>query len=125
MNRLAVSISILAVMAVGSTAAVWATDRVATDMTLHAELAERAFVSGETEQCVAHAEELSERWDSVLRFSVLITDLGHALEITSSIAELRSHAENNDEELTAACARAKAQIALFRDMQLPTLWKIL
>ena len=125
MNRLAVSISILAVMAAGSAASVWATDKVASDMTKQISLAEQTFVSGDKEACVAHAERLSEIWDGVLKYTILITDAGHALEITSSIAEIRSFAEAQDEELYAACDRAQAQIAMFRDMQMPTLWKIL
>lgn len=125
MNRLAVSISILAVMAAGSAASVWATDKVASDMTKQISLAEQTFVSGDKEACVAHAEHLSEIWDGVLKYTILITDAGHALEITSSIAEIRSFAEAQDEELYAACDRAQAQIRMFRDMQLPTLWKIL
>ena len=125
MNRLAVSIAILSVMAAGSTATVWAVDKVASDMTQQISLTERAFVSGDSAACVAHAERLHEIWDGVLKYTILITDAGHALEITSSIAEIRSFAEEGDSELYAACDRAQAQIAMYRDMQMPTLWKIL
>ena len=118
MNRLAVSISILAVMAAGSAASVWATDKVASDMTKQISLAEQTFVSGDKEACVAHAERLSEIWDGVLKYTILITDAGHALEIIRWLSGLQ-------EELYAACDRAQAQIRMFRDMQLPTLWKIL
>ena len=125
MNRLAVSISILSVMAVGSGISVWATDRIAADMSRQVELTESAFTSGNIAECAAHAQQLDEMWDEMLRYTILITDLGHALEITSSIAELRSFAEDGNDDLYAACDRTQAQIELFRDMQIPTLWKIL
>ena len=57
--------------------------------------------------------------------AVLVNDLGHALDITSSIAEIYSFAQADNEELYAACDRAEVQIGIFKNMQLPTLWKIL
>ncbi|MBE6901954.1 MAG: DUF4363 family protein [Ruminococcaceae bacterium] len=125
MNRLAVSIAILSVMAAGCGVSVWATDKVAADMMEQVELTEKAFTDGDTAACTAHAEQLDGIWDGVMKYSILITDLGHALEITSSIAEIRSFAEEQNDELYAACDRAQAQISMFREMQMPTLWKIL
>ncbi len=125
MNRLAVSIGILAVMAAGCTVSVYASNKVAADMMKQVELTEQAFVTGDISTCVSHADELNDIWNNVLDYSILITDLGHALEITSSIAEIRSFAEEGNDELYAACDRAQAQIRMFRDMQTPTLWKIL
>lgn len=125
MNRLAVSITILSVMAAGCGVSVWATDKVASDMLHQVELTELAFTKGDTELSVAAAEKLNDIWDNVLYYSILISDLGHALEITSSIAEVKSFATEANDELYAACDRAQAQIELFREMQMPTLWKIL
>jgi ribosome-associated translation inhibitor RaiA len=86
---------------------------------------EQAFVDGKTEECVAAAEELQGLWDIFLKYSVLVNDLGHAVEITSSIAEIQAFAQEADSELYAACDRAQAQIKLLRDIQQPTLWKIM
>lgn len=71
------------------------------------------------------AKKLNEEWEKFIDRAILVNDLGHAVEITSSIAEIQSFAEDEDDELYAACDRAKAQIDLFRDMQVPTVWKIL
>ena len=60
-----------------------------------------------------------------MHYSVLINDLGHAVEITSSVAEIASFAEEQDDEIYAACDRAQALIKMLRDIQKPTLWNIL
>ena len=77
------------------------------------------------EASVNAANELSDRWQSFMKYGVLVNDLGHAVEITSSIAEIGSFAQESNEELYAACDRAQAQIGLFKAMQVPTFWKIL
>ncbi|MGN0688618.1 MAG: DUF4363 family protein [Oscillospiraceae bacterium] len=125
MNRLAVSISILAFMAVGCTVSVVAADSTASKMSQLVEQTEKAYTDGDKYACVSAARQLSDTWSSVLKYNILINDLGHALEITSSIAEIESFAQEQNEELYAACDRAQAQIKLFRDMQIPTFWKII
>ena len=125
MNRLGVSIMILSVMTVGCGASVIATNHLTGRMSEKVELVEQAFVLGDTERCTAEAEELSAIWDSMMYYSILINDLGHAVEITSSIAEIQSFAESGNDELYAACDRVQAQINMFREMQQPTFWKIL
>ena len=57
--------------------------------------------------------------------AVLVNDLGHALDITSSVAEILSFAQAENEELYASCDRAEVQVEMFKNMQKPTLWKIL
>ena len=86
---------------------------------------EDAFEKGGTDAGTKAANELSERWQSFMKYGVLVNDLGHAVEITSSIAEIGSFVQEGNEELYAACDRVQAQIGLFRDMQVPTFWKIL
>lgn len=86
---------------------------------------EKAFEDKDSEKCVQLADELQNDWKDFMERSVLINDLGHALDITSSIAEIRSFAEANNEELYAACDRAEVQIEIFKNLQLPTFWKIL
>lgn len=87
---------------------------------------EKAYEGGDTDKCVKVAEELQNKWQDFMNKSVLINDLGHALDITTSIAEIYSYAlSENEEEVYAACDRAKAQLNIFKTMQLPTLWKIL
>lgn len=125
MNRLAVSISILAVMAVGCAASVYATNKVCADMTHAIELTEKAYTNGDKDTCIRHAKQLDDIWDSVLYYSILVNDYGHVLEITASIAEVVSFAQEQDDELYTSCDRAQALIESYREMQIPTLWKIL
>ena len=86
---------------------------------------EQAFEDKDSEKCIKLADELQEDWKDFMDRSVLINDLGHALDITSSIAEIRSFAEAENEEIYASCDRAEMQIEIFKNLQLPTLWKIL
>lgn len=125
MNRLAVSISILSVMAAGCTASVITTDHISNKMSDMVDIVEQAFTDGDKEQCVAAAKELSDLWNNMMHYSILVNDLGHAVEITSSIAEIESFAEDQNEEIYASCDRAQAQIEMFKEIQQPTLWKIL
>ena len=125
MGRLIVSIALLAVMSAGCVAAVWAVPRCTDDMSNLVSQVEDAFVAGDTEASVNVANELSDRWQSFMKYGVLVNDLGHAVEITSSISEIGSFAQESNEELYAACDRAQAQIGLFKAMQVPSFWKIL
>lgn len=125
MNRLAVSISILSIMAAGCTSAVIATNSITRDMSRHIELIEDSFQRGEYERSVDYAEELQDMWNDMMYYSILINDLGHAVEITSSLAEIVSFAEEENDDVYASCDRAKAQIEMLREMQTPTFWKII
>lgn len=125
MNRIIVSIVILAVMAVGCFFAVGAVNSFTDKMTDAVSRVEESFESGDSKECVAAANELQELWYSFMKYCVLVNDLGHAVEITSSVAEINSFARDNNNEIYAACDRAQAQIKLFRDAQTPTFWKIL
>ena len=125
MNRLAVSISILSVMSAGCISAVIATNSITKDMSHHINLVEESFRRGEYERSVDFAEELQDMWDDMMDYSILINDLGHAVEITSSLAEIVSFAEEENDEIYASCDRAQAQIEMLREMQTPTLWKII
>ncbi len=125
MNRLVVSIGILSVMAAGCAASVAAAVSVSDRITDGINRAEEAFRRGDTAACVEAAEEVVRIWDNVTYYSILISDLGHAVEITSSAAEILSFAQAGNEELYASCDRLQAQIELFRENQIPTLWKIL
>ncbi len=125
MNRLGVSIGILGVMAAGCTASVIITESLIGSMSAKIDETEQAFLAGDTAACVAAAEELNEIWDGMTYYSILINDLGHSVEITSSLAEILSFAQSGNEELYASCDRAQAQLRLFRDNQFPTIWKIL
>lgn len=86
---------------------------------------EKSYENGDLEKCVKVAEELQNEWEDFMNRAVLINDLGHALDITSSIAEIYSFALADNEEVYAACDRAEVQISIFKNMQLPTFWKIL
>ena len=125
MNRLIVSVIILAALAAGCFYSVYVTSDFTHSMSDCIDNIEQSFTDGDDEQAVKYAEELHDQWDKILHYSILINDLGHAMEITSCIAEISSFAEAGDEELYAACDRAQAQLELFREMQTPTLWKIL
>ena len=125
MNRLGVSIGILSVMAAGCTASVLATSHITGQMSEQVNIVEQAFSEGDTQRCISAARELSRIWDDMMHYSILINDPGHAVEITSSIAEIQSFAEDENDEIYASCDRAQAQIEMFRSMQLPTFWKII
>lgn len=125
MNRIIVSIVILAVMSAGCFMAVDYVDRFTDRICEKIDEVEEAFVEKDKERSSKAAEELYNEWESFLDMSILVNDLGHSLEITSSITEVYSFAQDQNEELYAACDRAQAQIKMFRDMQTPTIWKIL
>lgn len=125
MNRIITSIIILAVMSAGCFFSVGAVNSFSNKMSTKIDEVEQAYVDGDAEKCSRSAEELQEEWNGFLKYAILVNDLGHAVEITSSIAEVYSFAQEQNDELYAACDRAQAQIKMFKDMQIPTLWKIL
>lgn len=125
MSRLTISIILLIVMSAGCFLSVWAVNSEAEKLTGLVRQTEQAFIDGSDEDCVKYAAELAEEWAKFVNRSILINDLGHALEITSSIAEINSFAQDGNDELFAACDRAEAQVEMFRSMQSPTFWKIL
>ncbi len=121
MGRLIISICLLIVMSVGCFWSVFEVNRRTDELSDMVSRTEQAYQDGKKEECIAAAEELRKAWDHFVEVGILVNDLGHAVEITSSIAEISSFAQ----ELYAACDRAQAQIKLFKDMQTPTIWKIL
>ncbi len=125
MSRLVTSIAILAVMSIGCAASVAWVDTFTDRLSSHVDEVEQAFIENDTERSVKAAETLRSEWDEFIKYSIFVNDLGHAVEITSSIAEVYSFAQEANEELYASCDRVQAQIKLFKDMQIPTIWKIL
>lgn len=125
MNRFIVSIVLLVVMAAGCFYSVYATTQRTERLSALVDKIEEYHTSGDNENALKYALELRQSWDRILHYSILVNDLGHAMEITSCIAEITSFAEEGDDELYAACDRTQAQLELFREMQIPTLWKIL
>lgn len=125
MKRIIISVILLCALAFGCFYSVYAVNSFTGKMLDKIHEVEQAFEDGDTEKSARAAKELSDDWNSFIDFAILVNDLGHALEITSSVAEIRSFAQEGDDELYAACRRAEAQIDMFRDMQKPTLWKIL
>lgn len=125
MNRLILSIVLLTAMAAGCFYSVYLTTQRTDELSGLIDQVEQAHSDGDDKSALEYAEQLHSSWDSILHYSILVNDLGHAMEITSCIAEIASFAEEGDDELYAACDRAQAQLELFREMQTPTLWKIL
>lgn len=125
MNRLVVSIMILVVLSAVCFGSLAVVDRVTDAMSAKVDEVEQAYISGDKAACTAAADSLQKQWQEFMYYSVLVNDLGHAVEITSSVAEIGSFAEEQDDELYAACDRAQALIAMLRDIQKPTLWNIL
>lgn len=125
MNRFIVSIILLCVMAAGCFYSVYLTVHHTNELSSLVDQVEQCHTNGDDEKALEYANQLESSWNSILHYSILINDLGHAMEITSCIAEISSFAEEGDDELYAACDRAQAQLDLFRQMQTPTLWKIL
>ena len=125
MNRFIVSVVLLTSMAAGCFYSVWLTAQHTDRLSGLIDMVEQYHTDSDDENALKYAQELKSSWDQILLYSILINDLGHAMEITSCIAEITSFAEEGDDELYAACDRAQAQLELFRQMQTPTLWKIL
>lgn len=125
MNRFIVSVVLLTSMAAGCFYSVWLTAQHTDRLSGLIDMVEQYHTDSDDENALKYAQELKSSWNQILHYSILINDLGHAMEITSCIAEITSFAEEGDDELYAACDRAQAQLELFRQMQTPTLWKIL
>lgn len=125
MGRIIVSIVLLVMMTGLCGWSVAAVKWKMSSLSAKIEEVEKYFGDGDLEKCVKAADELEDEWREFMAHAVLINDLGHALDITASIAEINSFAQLGNEELYAACDRAEVQIEIFEDMQLPTLWKIL
>ena len=125
MNRFIVSVVLLTSMAAGCFYSVWLTAQHTDRLSGLIDMVEQYDTETAYDDPLKYAQELKSSWDQILHYSILINDLGHAMEITSCIAEITSFAEEGDDELYAACDRAQAQLELFRQMQTPTLWKIL
>lgn len=125
MKRIITSIVILTLLAAMCVWSVFTVNARTDSLLDKIDAVEQAFEDEDREGCIQLADELREEWKNFMERSVLINDLGHALDITSSIAEIRSFAEAGNEELYAACDRAEVQIEIFKNLQLPTIWKIL
>lgn len=125
MNRLITSIAILVVMSAGCIASVMWVNAFTERLNGYIEEVEQAYIDQDTEKSAKAAEKLQKEWEKFIDYSIFVNDLGHAVEITSSIAEVYSFAQEANEELYASCDRAQAQIKLFMNMQTPTFWKIL
>lgn len=125
MKRIIMSIVILVLLAVMCGWSVTVVERKTESLTDKIHEIEEAFENDDSKKYIKAAEELQNEWEDFMNRAVLVNDLGHALDITSSIAEIYSFAQADNEELYAACDRAEVQIGIFKNMQLPTLWKIL
>ena len=125
MKRIVISIVILVLLAGLCCWSVIAVESKTSSLTDKIHAVEMAYENGDTEKCIRVAEQLQNEWEDFMNRAVLVNDLGHALDITSSIAEIYSFAQADNEEVYAACDRAEVQIELFKNMQLPTFWKIL
>lgn len=126
MNRLVVSILLLAVMSAGCFWSVFITIDKTNELSGYIDQVEQAHSEGDSEAAVKYANQLHDAWDSVLHYSILVNDLGHAMEITSCIAEISSFAEEGDDELYGPHATVhRRSLSFSAEMQTPTLWKIL
>lgn len=125
MKRIVLSIVILTVLAGLCCWSVVAVNYRSDGFTEKIHEVEKAFEKNDTKKCVKAARELQDDWEGFMDHSILINDLGHALDITTSIAEIYSFAQSGNEELYAACDKAEVQIRIFKNMQLPTIWKVL
>lgn len=126
MRRIVLSIVILAVIALLCCWSVFEVNRKTDGFLEKVRSVEDAYQNGDTDAAAEVAGELQNDWDAFMDKSVLINDLGHAVEITTSIADIYSFAlSENEEEVYAACDRAEVQLDIFKTMQMPTLWKIL
>lgn len=125
MKRIITSIVILCAMSAACFWSVGIVDSFTDKLVGLIDEVETAFENGDTEKSSKAAENLQNEWTKFMDAAILVNDLGHSLEITSSIAEINSFAQEGNEELYAACDRAAAQLEMFRNMQTPTFMKIL
>ncbi len=125
MKRIIVSIIILIVMSGMCCWSVFSVSAKTDSLLEKVHDVEKAFEDNDIDKCTEVAGELQDEWEEFMNRAILVNDLGHALDITSSIAEIYSFAQAENEELYAACDRAEVQIEIFKNMQLPTFWKIL
>lgn len=126
MKRIVISIVILSLIAVLCSWSVFEVTCKTDGFIEKVNAIEEAYENNDTDTAIEVAGKLQNEWETFMDKSVLINDLGHALDITTSIAEIYSFAlSENEEEVYAACDRAETQLSIFKTMQLPTLWKIL
>lgn len=125
MKRIVISIVILTCLAVLCVWSVVAVQNKTHSLIDKIHEVEKAFQSSDTDKCIAVAKELQDEWMKFMKRAVLVNDLGHALDITSSIAEIYSFAQEENEEIYASCDRAEVQIEIFEIMQTPTFWNVL
>ena len=125
MNRIIICIVILVVMTAGCFSTLGIVYGFSDKLINKINEVEQAFIEGDKEKSSEAAAELQEEWHKFMDYALLVNDLGHSLEITSAIAQIYSFAQDGNEELYAACDCAQVLIEVFRDMQTPTLWKIL
>ena len=125
MNRIIISIVILIVISAGCFGTVGIVYGITDKLITKIDAVEQAFADNDAEKCSKIAVELRDDWHRFMDYALLVNDLGHSLEITTAIAQICSFAQEGNEELYAACDCAQALIEVFRDMQTPTLWKIL
>lgn len=125
MNRIIISIVILAVMSAACFSTVGYVEKFTDELISKLDEVEQAFDDGDSKRSTEAAEQLRDDWHKFLDYALLVNDLGHALEITSAVAQVYSFAQEGNEELYAACDCAQALIEIFRDTQTPTIWKIL
>lgn len=125
MKRIITAIVILSVMSAACFWSVTLVDNFVDKLLGMIEEVETAFEDEDMEKTSKAAENLHKEWTQFLDKAIFVNDLGHSVEITSSIAEIHSFAQEGDNELYAACDRAAAQLKMFRNMQTPTFMKVL
>lgn len=125
MNRLAVSVGILIGLTTMSVGSIVLTDMFTDRMYKLVDEVEDAYERGDKQNCIEISEELNELWQDFMDFSLLLNDMGQAIEITSCVSEICSFAEEENDEIYAVCDKAQAQIELLRDTQFPTIWRVL
>lgn len=126
MKRIVISIVILSLIALLCCWSVFEATRKTDGFVEKVGEVEKAYQNGDTDAAIEVAGKLRSDWERFMNRSILINDLGHAVEITTSIADIYSFAQSeNEEEVYAACDRAEVQLGIFKAMQLPTVWKIL
>lgn len=84
-----------------------------------------SYNNDDKETAAKLAEELDSHWSEFTHSSILINDLGHAVEISASLSGIAAYAELEDDELISKCVTAKNLLELFYTTQVPTIFNIL
>lgn len=113
MKRIVICCILTAVIFAGGTAGMFYTSRVGDEIAENLRQVRESFLAGDTEAARTAADKASERWNKFRDLHILISDNGHALEITMSAERIKRLLETEDEEVTVECGVMEELIRVY------------